>query len=76
MYLNSQYIQHGMDKKNFTYTFVTSICASITEIALSLSFIDVNATYFLLHVFYASRTFWTRPTSKFNQNYFEIAANP
>lgn len=57
MYLNSQYIQHGMDRKNFNYTFVNSISASVTEIALSVSFIDVNATYFLPRVRYASRTF-------------------
>jgi hypothetical protein len=43
--------------KNFTYNFATSISASVTEIALSLSFIDVNATYFLPRVRYASCTF-------------------
>jgi hypothetical protein len=45
MYPNSQYIQHGMDMENFTYPFATSTTASVIEIVLSLSFIDVNATY-------------------------------
>jgi len=50
--------------KNFTYTLVTSISASVIEIALSLSSSDVNTTYFLPRVRYASLTFWT--TSKYN----------